>query len=93
MLKTTYLLSEGGEIEIPHPVIAENGTSLHPSGSTPLDASGSVPDSGSAPLGTQDSQVAYPRRRGKKFLVAVLIEGDIFMCTKVDEEKPASFFR
>ena len=68
MLKTTYLLSEGGEIEIPHPVIAENSTSFHPSGSTPLDASGSVPDSGSAPLGTQDSQVAYRRRRGKSSL-------------------------
>ena len=68
MLKTTYLLSEGGEIEIPHPVIAENGNSLHPSGSIPLDTSGSVPDSGSAPLGTQDSQVAYRMRRGKSSL-------------------------
>ena len=55
MLKTTYLLSEGGEIEILHPVIAKNGTCLQPSGSTPLDASGSVPNSGNAPLGTQDS--------------------------------------
>ena len=55
MLKTTYLLSEGGEIEILHPIIAKNGTCLEPSETTPLDASGSVPDSGSAPLGTQDS--------------------------------------
>ena len=48
-------LSEGGEIEIPHPVIAENGTSLQLSGSTLLDASGSILDSGSTPQGIQDS--------------------------------------
>ena len=43
-------LGEGGEItRIPHPLIAENGTNLQSSGSTPLDASGSIPDSGSTP--------------------------------------------
>ena len=41
--------------EIPHPVIAGKGISLQPSGSTPLHTSGSALDSGSAPLGTQDS--------------------------------------
>ena len=43
-------LSEGGEItHILHPVIAENSTNLQPNGSIPLDANGSVPNSGSTP--------------------------------------------
>ena len=38
--------------EIPHPVITGKGISLQPSGSTPLDTSGSVLNSGSTPLVT-----------------------------------------
>ena len=75
-------LSEGGEIEIPYPVIAENDTSLQPSGS--------VPNSGSTPLDTQDPQVAHRKSRGRVPRRRFNIKEEALMCI-VDDDEPASY--